>query len=212
MPFADVNGVRLHYQDNGEGFPLVLSHGTYSGMAVWDDAVPVISQHYRVITYDRRNCGQSSMVPDADSYDLWVEDLYQLLQHLGIQRAYVGGRSWGSLLTLEYTLIHPDTVEAGLMFAGTTAGLDISERYNVTFPNRQGQVSHLTMPFLIVNGADDTSPTFVPANAKRAAEDLPNAELAILYGVGHGIQRDAPEVFTSLLLGFLAKQDARRKP
>ena len=210
MPFADVNGVRLHYEEHGSGFPLVLTHGGYSDLSAWEDAVPLFSLRYRVVVYDRRNCGQSSMVPDADTYDLWVEDLRQLLGHLGIQRAYVGGSSLGALLTLEFALAHPEMVEAAMMFAGSTAGYQPNERFNVSFPNRQGQVSHLTLPVLIANGADDVSPSFVPPNAQRAAKDLPNAELAIIYGVGHSVSRDTPEVFKSLVMGFLSKQDARR--
>ncbi|MBI2856320.1 MAG: alpha/beta hydrolase, partial [Chloroflexi bacterium] len=173
MPFANVNGVQLHYQEHGSGFPLVLSHGGYSELSTWQECVPHLSGRYRVIVYDRRNCGKSSKAPDADTYDYWVEDLYQLLVHLGIQRAYLGGSSFGSLLTLEFTLAHPDMVEAALLSAGTTAGYERNERYGVTFPNRQGQVGHLTQPVLILNGADDALAPFVPANAQQAAKDLP---------------------------------------
>ncbi|MBF8267571.1 MAG: alpha/beta hydrolase [Dehalococcoidia bacterium] len=210
MPVAKVNGVQLHYEEHGSGFPLVLSHGGYSDLTRWEESLPTLSQHYRVIVYDRRNCGQSTKAPDADTYDLWVEDLYQLLRHLGINRAYVGGSSLGALLTLEFTLAHPNVVEAALLFSGSTAGYEPNERFRVTFPNRQGRVGHLTLPILLINGAQDTSPSFVPANAQQTAKDLPNSELAILYGVGHGVNQEAPGIFTSLVLGFLAKQDTRR--
>jgi len=210
MPFVEVNGVQLYYEEHGSGFPLVLSHGGYSDLSVWEDSIPFFSQRYRVVVYDRRNCGQSSKTTEADTPGLWVEDLYQLLRHLDVQRGYVGGSSFGALLTLEFTLAHPEMVEAALLFAGTTAGYPPSERYSVSFPSRQAQVGHLSTPFLIVNGADDSSPSFAPAAAQQSAQNLPNSELAILYGVGHGVSREAPDIYRSLTIGFLAKQDARR--
>ena len=210
MPFAEVNGVQLNYEEHGSGFPLVLSHGGYSDLSVWQESIPFFSQRYRVVVYDRRNCGQSSKAPDADTPDLWVEDLYQLLRHLDIQRGYIGGSSFGALLTLELTLAHPEMVEAALLFSGTTAGYPPNERFSVTFPSRQGQAGHLSLPVLIVNGADDASLSFAPAAAQQTAKDLPNSELAILYGVGHGVTREASAIFRSLTIGFLAKQDARR--
>ena len=210
MPFAEVNGVKINYREHGSGFPLVLSHGGYSDLSVWEDHIPTLSERYRVIVWDRRNCGESSAAPDADTFDYWVEDLRQLLGHLGVDRAYVGGSSLGSLLSLEFTLAHPAMVEAALLFAGTTAGFEPTERLRATFPNRQGQVGHVTTPVLILNGADDLGATFVPDNAKKAAEELPNSELAILYGIGHSVSREAPDIFKSVVLGFLAKQDVRR--
>ncbi len=209
MPFADVNGVRINYREHGSGFPLVLNHGGYSDLSVWDDHVAALSARYRVIVWDRRNCGESG-ASDEDTYDYWVEDLRQLLGHLGIDRAYVGGSSLGALLSLEFTLAHPEMVEAAMCIAGTTAGFEPTERLVAHFPNRQGQVGHVTTPVLILNGANDEGATFVPANAQKAAEELPNSELVILYGIGHSVSREAPDVFKSVVLGYLAKQDARR--
>ena len=148
MPFAEVNGVKINYREQGSGFPLVLSHGGYSDLSAWDDHVSTLAERYRVIVWDRRNCGESSAAPDADTFDYWVEDLRQLLGHLGVDRAYVGGSSLGSLVSLEFTLAHPEMVEAALLFAGTTAGFEPTERLRATFPNRQGQVGHVTTPVL----------------------------------------------------------------
>jgi pimeloyl-ACP methyl ester carboxylesterase len=210
VPFAEVNGVQLYYEEHGSGFPLVLSHGGYSDISAWEESIPFFSQRYRVVVYDRRNCGQSGKAPDTDTPDIWVDDLYQLLRHLDIQRGYIGGSSFGALVTLEFTLAYPEMVEAALLISGTTAGYPPNERYSVTFPSRQGQVGHLSLPVLIVNGADDASPSFAPGTAQKTAQDLPNSELAILYGVGHAVSRDAGATFRSLTMGFLAKQDAKR--
>lgn len=210
MTFVEVNDTQLFYEEHGSGFPLILSHGGYSDHTVWRESIPLLSQRYRVVVFDRRNCGQSSKTPNADTPDLWVQDLYQLMCLLNIQRAYMGGSSFGALTTLEFALAHPDMVEAALLFAGTTGGYQPNERYSVTFPNRQGKVGHLNMPILIVNGADDSGPTFKPSAAQQSGQDLPSSELAILYGVGHSITREAPATFINLTLGFLAKQDAKR--
>ena len=44
MPFADVNGVRINYKEQGSGFPLVLSHGGYSDLSVWEDHIPTFAE------------------------------------------------------------------------------------------------------------------------------------------------------------------------
>ena len=149
MPFAEVNGVKINYREQGSGFPMVLSHGGYSDLSVWEDHIPTFAEQYRVIVWDRRNCGESSAAPDADTFDYWVEDLRQLLGHLGIDRAYVGGSSLGSLLSLEFTLAHPEMVEAALLFAGTTRRLRAhgAAQSDLPEPSGSGGPRHNTGPY-----------------------------------------------------------------
>ena len=97
MPEVFLNGINLYYEDNGSGFPVILSHGFASSTKFWDDQVPVFSKKYRLITYDMRGHGQTDAPKDLSKYslDIVIEDMYQLLRHLEIQKAVVGGLSLG---------------------------------------------------------------------------------------------------------------------
>jgi len=123
MPTAKVNGVDIYYEETGEGFPLIFSHefaGTYKS---WEPQVRFFSRRYRVITYNQRGFPPSGVPERASAYsqDILVEDLYQLLRHLGIGQAYVGGCSMGGNVALNFGLVHPETARA-LIIVATGAG------------------------------------------------------------------------------------------
>ena len=113
--FVETNGTQLYYEMMGEGYPLVLLHGGYLDTRMWDDQFAVFADHYRVIRYDIRGFGKSVLpqVPYADR-----QDLYELLQFLGIKKIYLLGLSLGGAIAIDFTLEHPDMVDA-LMLVGS---------------------------------------------------------------------------------------------
>jgi len=123
MPKVKVNGVSLYYEITGGGFPLVLSHefaGTYKS---WEPQVRFFSRRYQVITYNHRGFPPSEVPEKASDYsqDILVEDLYQLLRHLSIEQAYVGGCSLGGNIALNFGITHPEMTKA-LIIVATGAG------------------------------------------------------------------------------------------
>jgi len=123
MPIAQVNGVGIHYEVAGTGFPLVWAHEWGGCSASWDPQVRCLARYYRVITYDARGYPPSE-VPVADeaySQEIAVADLHGLLLHLGISEAYVGGLSMGGSTSLNFAISHPDVVKA-LIIASSGAG------------------------------------------------------------------------------------------
>jgi pimeloyl-ACP methyl ester carboxylesterase len=125
MPTAKINGVNIYYEVTGDGFPLVLSHefgGTYQS---WEPQVRFFSRRYQVITYNHRGFPPSDVPKKASDYsqDILVEDLYQLLRHLGIKETYVGGCSLGGNIALNFGIAHPEMTRALIIVAsgaGTT--------------------------------------------------------------------------------------------
>ena len=71
MAFADLNGVRLHYQLDGDAAlpPLLLSNSLGSSIALWDAQMPSLTEHFHVLRYDTRGHGQSSVPPGPYSLD-----------------------------------------------------------------------------------------------------------------------------------------------
>ena len=129
MSVAPVNGINLYYEVTGKGFPLVWSHEFAGDFKSWDPQVKFFSRRYQVITYNARGYPPSDvpLEPTAYSQEHAIEDLYQLLQHLGIQQAYVGGLSMGGNVALNFGIAHPDVAKALIIAA---AGSGTTDREN----------------------------------------------------------------------------------
>jgi 3-oxoadipate enol-lactonase len=126
MPLAHINGIELYYEIHGDGPPLVLAHGAGGNHLSWWQQVPILSQHFRCVTFDHRGFGSSHDLlagPGADSY---IEDLRQLLDHLGIERTALVAQSMGGWTSLGFASRYPDRVTA-LALCDTTAGIDHPE-------------------------------------------------------------------------------------
>ena len=127
MPIASLNGISLYYEAAGSGSPLVLVHGYACGVRSWDPQVRAFSRSRRVITYDVRGHGitEAPEDPAAYSQDISVQDLRDLLTHLKIRRAVIGGLSMGGNIALNFALAHPE-MTSRLIVADTGAGSDQS--------------------------------------------------------------------------------------
>ncbi len=107
--FAEVNGARLYYEVAGAGHPLTLIHAGIADHRMWDDQFSAFTARYRVIRYDLRGFGESSLPPGPFSM---VDDLQGLLAALGVERTYLLGCSMGGGIAIDFTLTHPDQVAA----------------------------------------------------------------------------------------------------
>jgi 3-oxoadipate enol-lactonase len=113
VPHAEVNGQDLYYEDTGgDGPPIVLSHGFLMDHEMFGHQVAAFAPAYRVVTWDERGFGETRT--DGTPFTYWdsARDLFGLLDHLGIERAVLGGMSQGGYLSLRAALLHPDRVRA----------------------------------------------------------------------------------------------------
>lgn len=95
-PSADKEEVRLHYQDYGQGKPVVLIHGWPLSGRSWEAQIlPLVEAGFRVITYDRRGFGDSSQPWSGYDYDTFAQDLEALLDALTLQDVTLVGFSMG---------------------------------------------------------------------------------------------------------------------
>jgi len=130
MPIAPVNGVDLYYEETGQGIPLVWSHEFGGDHRSWEPQVRYFSRRYRVITYNHRGYAPSSVPKDAAAYSqaILVEDLYQLLRHLGVSQAHLAGCSMGGNVARDFALAHPEMLQS-LIMVGAGAGTVNREQY-----------------------------------------------------------------------------------
>lgn len=119
--FAQVNGARFAYEVAGEGHPLVLIHGGLMDQSMWDEQFEAFAQRYRVARFDVRGFGQSDVPAAGEQFSLF-EDVYGLLKFLGIDKAYVLGLSMGGSIALDFTLAHPEMVDALILVAPGMSG------------------------------------------------------------------------------------------
>jgi len=140
MPEAIIQGVSLHYEIHGEGFPLILCHEFAGDSRSWKYQAGFFEQYYRVITYDARGYPPSTVPAGVSSYsqEQAVEDLGGVLDHLGFMQAHVGGFSMGGSVALNFALQYPERVRS-LMIAGVGTGSanpDLFRQRSIEFARR----------------------------------------------------------------------------
>ena len=118
--FADVNGIRLYYESQGDGRPVVLVHGLGLSSDMWRYQVPALARRYRVIALDTRGHGDSSKPPGPYDMAMYIEDLRQLLDFLGFEKPVLIGLSMGGGIVQSFALAHLERVLAlGLISTGS---------------------------------------------------------------------------------------------
>ena len=126
MPKLRVNGVSLHYEEQGAGEPILCIHGTGSSAALWSDAAGELATHGRAIAYDRRGCSRSER-PRAVRH----RRAPARRRCGGVDRGARGGagdrvgRSYGGEIALDLAARHPGHVRALALLEG--GGLALSE-------------------------------------------------------------------------------------
>jgi pimeloyl-ACP methyl ester carboxylesterase len=144
--------VGLNYIEQGSGEPIVLAAAPgHEGTVYAQEFIPVLAPHFRAIAYDARGSGGSDR-SEWYSYKSAGEDLADLLDALGIEKALVYGSSGGGIQALRFALHHPEQCN-GVIVDATSAEVnataaanwrrvaekallpDPSEHYNVTGPS-----------------------------------------------------------------------------
>jgi pimeloyl-ACP methyl ester carboxylesterase len=116
-------GVGLHYEEAGEGTPVLFVHEFAGDHRSWEPQVRALARRHRCVTFAARGYPPSDVPTDPAAYsqDLAVADALAVLDHLGIERAHVVGLSMGAFCTLHLGLRHPDRT-ASLVVAGCGYG------------------------------------------------------------------------------------------
>jgi 3-oxoadipate enol-lactonase len=118
---ADVNGITIGYDDQGEGDVLVLVHGHPFDRSMWRPQVEHFrAEGRRVVAADLRGYGESTVVPGLTPLSTFAADIAGLLDHLGVERFVLGGLSMGGQIVLECHRLFADRL-LGLVLADTFA-------------------------------------------------------------------------------------------
>jgi 3-oxoadipate enol-lactonase len=112
MPRISVNSIELNYELEGNGSVVVFINGLTMDVNGWYFQVPEFSKRHRVLRYDCRGQGKSDK-PDMEySHPMHAEDLKNLMDKLGIQKAHLVGLSNGGMIAQHFVLNFPEKVGA----------------------------------------------------------------------------------------------------
>jgi 3-oxoadipate enol-lactonase len=128
MPFAEVNGQNIRFDDSGgDGPAVILSHGFLMDREMFAPQVRALAPEFRVVSWDERGFGETQF--DGRPFTYWdsARDCLGLLDHLGIDQAVLGGMSQGGFLSMRAALLAPERVRA-LVLIDTQAGVEDQER------------------------------------------------------------------------------------
>jgi len=105
------DGYQLHWEDSGSGSPVLLIMGAVYSSAMWYPALPALSTHHRLISFDNRGTGRSTWSGPATIEDL-AADALAVLDASGVEQAHVYGISLGGVLALELAVAAPERVRS----------------------------------------------------------------------------------------------------
>ena len=130
MPTTENDGARLHYEVSGKpgGALLVLVNGLGSNLHMWDKVLPAFEARHRVLRFDMRGHGESSVSPEPLTIEQLGSDVVHLLDEVQTDRASVCGLSLGGVVTLWLGIHAPERLQR-LIFANTAARIGSVEMW-----------------------------------------------------------------------------------
>ncbi|MGH2583088.1 MAG: alpha/beta fold hydrolase [Anaerolineales bacterium] len=188
--FAEINGVRMHYDVQGEGEPLLLIHAAIANLNMWDEQMPVFTQHFLVIRHDVRGFGET---PDPAGNYTDHDDIKAFFDHIGVERAHVVGISNGGRIAIDFALSYPEAVGKLVFIAPGLGGFRGEDDLVTAQKDAQAEeakkngdldsASELTTQIWIDGPSRSTHE--VNPEFRRRAKDLITHTIAL--GIGEGI-------------------------
>ena len=126
--FAPVNGTDIHYHVAGQGQPIAMLHAGIADLRMWDAQAEAFATTHRIVRYDLRGFGRTSMPAAAFSHR---DDLAFLLRHLEVSSAIVVGASFGGRVAIEFALEYPDMTDALVLVGSALGGYAFSDDLDV---------------------------------------------------------------------------------
>jgi pimeloyl-ACP methyl ester carboxylesterase len=137
MPFATTGDILTYYEDESpgppsarRGTPVVLIHGHSADMRLWEPQVPaLLGAGWRVVRYDVRGHGRSSVPSTGYSWEHYLADLRALLDHLRVERAHLAGISMGGAIALQLAVEEPGRVASLTLLDSALPGFAYSPEF-----------------------------------------------------------------------------------
>tara|TARA_B100001939_G_C16901099_1_gene600018 strand:- start:607 stop:1446 length:840 start_codon:yes stop_codon:yes gene_type:complete len=130
--FINVDGLDVHYRDEGKGEVLLLIHGTFSSLHTYDEWTNILKDHFRVIRLDLPGFGITGPSMDNKySIELFIEFILSFLNAIKIKKFHIAGNSLGGWMSWELALICPDRIKKMVLL--NSAGYINDRNYPLPF-------------------------------------------------------------------------------
>jgi len=232
--YAAVNGIRIYYEEYGDGAPLLLLHGNSSSISLFEKQIPELSRQFHVIAVDTRGQGKSGEDGKTYTYDLFAEDMNALMDHLHLDSVHILGWSDGGNTGLIMAMKYPGKVKR-LVSMGANVFIDktVVDRSVFKELNRQmkkelkgdtsvwGKNRKRLITLLLTEPKHSFEelkiikcPVLVvagekdiikEAHTKNIAVNIPKSTLLIAPGETHYFPSENPRSFNAIVIEFLKK-------
>jgi pimeloyl-ACP methyl ester carboxylesterase len=116
MPYVDLNSIRLYYEEQGNGVPLILLHGAFGSLdqpdTGWNLLLPSLAEKYHCLSIEHRGHGRTTNPGGEISYVLMADDLHQFIKKIQCGPAHLAGVSDGAIIALQFSMTHPELVQS----------------------------------------------------------------------------------------------------
>lgn len=198
--YINVNGIKLHYEVYGNGEPLIMLHCNSMSSKIFNKAITVLKNKYKIYAIDSRSHGKSEKVKILHYEDM-AEDVFQFITKLGIEKPIVYGFSDGAIIGIILASEHQELVKA-LILSGASLSpestkdnamkffklwshIDRSDKMKIMMrePNITDEMlKKIEIPCFVTAGSRDL---IKEEHTRHLAETLPNAKLKIFQGESH---------------------------
>lgn len=184
--YVDVDGGRLYYETAGRGEPVVFLHAFALDTRMWDDQYEGLAREFRVVRYDLRGFGRSTVPQPGRAYS-HADDLAALLAHLEADRPHVVGASMGGRCALDFAVTRPDALRSIVVIDAVIGGWPWSREWlqmyaPVIRAGRAGDLAAAKAAWLAL-------PLFAPLRAN-APLDARFARMVEAYSGWHFVHAD----------------------
>jgi pimeloyl-ACP methyl ester carboxylesterase len=137
MPYAEVNDVRMYYEEEGQGDPLLLLHGALGAVdpavtSGWSALLPALATRYRTFSLESRGHGRTNNPADRLSYARMTDDLAAFIERLDLAPVHLAGFSDGATLGLALGMTRPALLRS-LVCVGANYCIDDHLRQGMAF-------------------------------------------------------------------------------
>ena len=98
--YLDVDGIKWHWVEQGEGTPIVLLHGIPESWQCWKHQIPSLSKQFRVIAIDLKGYGKSGKEDGDYSMTAVASEIIKLLNHIEVSNFHLAGHDWGVAISI----------------------------------------------------------------------------------------------------------------
>ncbi|MFG6441523.1 alpha/beta fold hydrolase [Roseateles sp. LKC17W] len=187
--FIEVDGVKLHYKDQGSGPALLLVHGTMGDLGDWDGWTALLSRRYRVIRFDIPGFGLSGPIASGNySTDRIGSLIDGFMDQLGAERFAIAGISYGGLITFRYAATRTDRITA--LILANSAGIETGRPAAPATPSSAASAAAATANIFfseVITAADvEGNLRHMLADHSLVRPQLVQRKLAFINTVGRG--------------------------